>query len=51
MPERKLTLRQLEKHQRILTAALKVFAESGYSAASMDAIAIAAEVSKPTLYT
>lgn len=51
MPERKLTIRQMEKHQRILAAALKVFAESGYSAASMDAIAIAAEVSKPTLYT
>ncbi len=50
MPERKLTPRQLIKQQRILAAALKVFAELGYSAASMDAIALEAEVSKPTLY-
>jgi AcrR family transcriptional regulator len=50
MPERKLTTRQVEKQQRILAAALKVFSETGYSAASMDAIALAAEVSKPTLY-
>lgn len=50
MPERKLSLRQIEKQQRILAAALKVFSEAGYSAASMDAIALDAEVSKPTLY-
>ncbi len=48
--ERKLSPRQLAKQQRILAAALKVFAEAGYSAASMDAIALEAEVSKPTLY-
>jgi TetR/AcrR family transcriptional regulator, mexJK operon transcriptional repressor len=50
MPQRKLSPRQLEKRERIIEAALKVFSEAGYSAASMDAIAIEAEVSKPTLY-
>jgi TetR/AcrR family transcriptional regulator, mexJK operon transcriptional repressor len=50
MPERKLTTRQMEKQQRILAAALEVFSQAGYSAASMDAIALAADVSKPTLY-
>lgn len=45
-----LSPRQAEKHQRILTAALKVFSKEGYRAASMDAIAITAKVSKPTLY-
>lgn len=50
MPKRKLSARQLAKQQRILSAALKVFSEAGYNAASMDAIAIEAEVSKPTLY-
>lgn len=38
------------KERRILEAALKVFAEQGYSGASMDAIAALAGVSKPTLY-
>lgn len=38
------------KERRILDAALKVFAEHGYSGASMDAIAALAGVSKPTLY-
>lgn len=38
------------KERRILDAALKVFAADGYSGASMDAIASAAGVSKPTLY-
>lgn len=47
---RKMSPRQLEKQQQILSAALKVFSEFGFSAASMDAIASAAEVSKPTLY-
>ena len=50
MTQRKLSLRQIEKQQRILASALKVFSETGYSAASMDAIALEAEVSKPTLY-
>lgn len=44
------SLRQEAKSQRILDAALTVFAQEGYSGASMDAIALAAEVSKPTLY-
>ena len=38
------------KERRILDAALRVFAATGYSGASMDAIAASAEVSKPTLY-
>ncbi len=48
--ERKLRPKQQEKRARILDAALKVFAQSGYSSASMDEIALEAEVSKPTLY-
>lgn len=47
---RKMSPRQLAKQQQILNAALKVFSEFGFSAASMDAIALQAEVSKPTLY-
>ena len=50
MLQRKLTPRQMEKRQRILVAALAVFAEAGYTAASMEAIALQADVSKPTLY-
>lgn len=38
------------KERRILDSALKVFADQGYSGASMDAIAALAGVSKPTLY-
>ncbi len=38
------------KERRILDAALSVFAATGYSGASMDAIAAEARVSKPTLY-
>lgn len=38
------------KERRILDAALQVFSSTGYSASSMDAIAAAASVSKPTLY-
>lgn len=38
------------KSRRILDAALEVFSQEGYSGTSMDAIALAAEVSKPTLY-
>ncbi len=38
------------KERRILDAALSVFAATGYSGASMDAIAAEALVSKPTLY-
>lgn len=50
MTEKPLSPRQQKKRARILEAALKVFSQSGYSGASMDAIAEAAEVSKPTLY-
>ena len=51
--ERAPTRRQvnrLTKQRRILAAALRVFAATGYSGASMEAIAAEAEVSKPTLY-
>ncbi len=41
---------RLTKQKRILDAALIVFSETGYSGASMDAIAVEAGVSKPTLY-
>ena len=38
------------KEASILTAALKIFAQSGYSGASMEAIAAEAGITKPTLY-
>ena len=38
------------KERRILDAAFRVFSQAGYAGASMDAIAEAAGVSKPTLY-
>ncbi|MGE0279102.1 MAG: TetR/AcrR family transcriptional regulator [Rhizobiaceae bacterium] len=41
---------KIERERRILAAALKVFSEVGYSGAAMDAVAIEARVSKPTLY-
>jgi len=41
---------RIERERRILDAALKVFSETGYSGATMDAVAIAAGLSKPTLY-
>lgn len=41
---------KIEREQRILAAALKVFSETGYSGANMDAVAIEAGLSKPTLY-
>lgn len=46
---RRLLNRQM-KEKRILAAALNVFSQSGYSGASMDAVAAAAGLSKPTLY-
>ena len=39
------------KRQAILDAAKRAFIDHGYSGASMEAIAEAAPVSKPTLYT
>lgn len=41
---------KIERERRILEAALKVFSEMGYSGANMDAVALAANLSKPTLY-
>jgi TetR/AcrR family transcriptional repressor of mexJK operon len=42
---------RLNRERAILDAALKVFAAQGYSAASMDAVAAEAGVTKPTLYS
>ena len=42
--------KRLERTRRILDAGLKVFAEAGYSGTTMDAVAAAAGLSKPTLY-
>lgn len=39
-----------ERTRRILDGALRVFAEAGYSGTTMDAIAAAVGLSKPTLY-
>ena len=41
---------KIERERRILEAALKVFSEMGYSGANMDAVALEAGLSKPTLY-
>lgn len=41
---------KLDRERRILDAALKVFSETGYSGATMDAVALEAGLSKPTLY-
>jgi AcrR family transcriptional regulator len=41
---------RVDKRQAILEAALEVFAESGYSQASVDFIAAKAGVAKPTIY-
>lgn len=41
---------RIERERRILEAARKVFAETGYSGATMDGVAVAAGLSKPTLY-
>lgn len=48
IPQREIN--RLAKQRRILDAALSVFAAEGYSGTSMDAIALKAAVSKPTLY-
>jgi len=48
LPRRKIN--RLNKEKRILDAALRIFSETGFSGASMDAIAVEAGVSKPTLY-
>ena len=41
---------RIDRERRILDAALKVFAEQGYSGTTMDAVAAASGLSKPTLY-
>jgi AcrR family transcriptional regulator len=41
---------RIAKERRILDAALKVFSETGYSGATMDGLAAAAGLTKPTLY-
>lgn len=41
---------RIERERRILDAALKVFSETGYTGANMDAVALEAGLSKPTLY-
>lgn len=41
---------RIAKEQAILTAALKVFSQNGYSGASVDAVAAEAGITKPTLY-
>lgn len=41
---------RIERERRILMAARAVFAQSGYSGTTMDAVAIEAGLSKPTLY-
>jgi AcrR family transcriptional regulator len=41
---------RLDKREAILDAALAVFVREGYERASIDAIAVAAGVSKPTVY-
>lgn len=43
--------KRLDTQERILSAALKVFADAGYSGASMDSIAAEAGLTKPTLYS
>nr|MBP9183997.1 helix-turn-helix transcriptional regulator [Fuscovulum sp.] len=42
---------RLNRERAILDAALKVFAATGYSGATMDAVAAEAGVTKPTLYS
>ena len=41
---------RVERRRRILDGALRVFAQAGYSGTTMDAIAAAVGLSKPTLY-
>lgn len=41
---------RIDREKRILEAAQSVFAEAGYSGATMDAVAIRAGLTKPTLY-
>lgn len=49
MANRKTTRIQTENRQRILAAALEVFARDGFRGATVDAIAVVAGMSKPNL--
>lgn len=48
LPRRQLN--RIAKERRILDTALRVFSETGYSGTTMDALAAAAGLTKPTLY-
>lgn len=48
LPRRQLN--RIAKERRILDTALRVFSETGYSGTTMDALAVAAGLTKPTLY-
>jgi AcrR family transcriptional regulator len=48
LPRRQLN--RIAKERRILEAALRVFSDTGYSGTTMDALAAAAGLTKPTLY-
>jgi len=50
LPARKLTPRQADRRQRILSATLQMIAEHGYKGTSMQAIAKASQVAEKTLY-
>ena len=51
MEEKKLSPKQLEKRDRILNTAIKLFAQNGYSATTISDIAKEAEVSFGTVFT
>lgn len=50
MAQSRRSQRKLETEARIMSAAVRVFSQNGYSASTMDAIAQEAGLSKPTLY-
>ena len=50
MPPRKKRLTATERRNQLLSVGRKVFAERGYNAGSVEAIARAADVSKPIIY-
>lgn len=49
-PSRQPRMPREERRRQLLDAAMQVFVEHGYHGASMDDIAVAAQVSKPVLY-
>ncbi|MBW4616446.1 MAG: TetR/AcrR family transcriptional regulator; helix-turn-helix transcriptional regulator [Desmonostoc vinosum HA7617-LM4] len=50
-PQKSPQHKEVDKSGTILAGAMQEFIKSGYTAASMDRIAVAAGVSKPTLYS